>query len=316
MENQDRLPDDEISFVDILVVLLRRRKLILWPFAVAVILAAIGYFFIPQGQARLAASHAETTYTASFIVAREAVALSRADEDVLRSMTDPTLLLEAFRGAGIDSLGGRSIGPTVPDDAAAAALAPLIQKVGSGSVKIDPSALLVVDREFQEIVGAANAAVQADSVAAVSIVVSLRLGDAAKAKAFLGNLLPIARQAANDSIEGPATSAIKAYKDFLGQKLPTAAIVSGIVDLFKESEAAGELLARKDSLVVEEGPVVARNDPIPDFRASYVRKAALATSAILFLSVVAAFIIEGFAKIGSDPEAAGRIRDALGRRGP
>jgi hypothetical protein len=298
--------EEEISLVDLLVVLIKRRYLILGTIAVALVLFLVWIFAYPAYLSALPATSAfsrkKVETSVSFIVnpavkALQASAAANSGDKGLEGLAsqilrDPRIVLSALLSAGIDELQKKDIRSLPAEEAMYFAKRLLIEgKTVSGAT------LGADSRMF---------AAQQDTASGAFTVV-FRYKDPEKSRLFLSALMEQLNGSAKEVLRSAAETKVADYErgsrsaaDASAAPVNSAAYTAGRLLL------AGELMPLA---MIGEPTVTISEPPLPSAK----KVGVLVVFGSAFLAVFLAFVLEYIDHLKNDPESRAKIEAALAR---
>ena len=303
-ENNANAPvrdDDEISLVDIFVVLLKYRRLIIVSTIVALALAVVAYLIYPPYSLAKAEERRKVEVTTSLIIDSGLEAIFRGNEGlnfITQSLFDTSNIANALRGAGCEPFEDLTIGAGADEDKAFYEIRRLfVENTASNGTKLKES-----DRVYSVTVDKGV------------VSVTYKSSDADSAKAFLSGMIDIVRQELYGFSRPKAVSTIESYELLLTMPNPVEAVKTSIVAQgYRDYSAAKAFLdgANKPLTVLREPYVLVPIVSAGAIRADLLKTCVLMVFGVFFLAVFGAFALNYVDTVKRDPEAMGKIRSAL-----
>jgi hypothetical protein len=294
--------DDEISLFDLILPLIRYRRLIITATLAGIVLAIGGYFIYPNYQYNAAV--AGQSIELDQLLSVRSDALSLLPGNVLDYFLEPTTVLSALREAGIADPGDESGMFSDPEKEGTALYyirQRMIQGLDSDGKSVDPT-LWARDARTANSAATANPATNT-----LNVINSVLLGVICNGKtqvqysAFLDALCNRANAQMVQAITPYAQIAINNYQT-------TADITPNYV-------FASDFLAGNTEIISKSGAVRAYQEELKlaTYQNSYRLRGAVIIFAFIFLSIFAVFVMNCIHNIRQDSEAMAKIHEAIGR---
>lgn len=308
MEENERTPinEDEISLIDLLVVLLRYRKMIIGLTLAALLLGGAYYFIVPQRQYEAALAEQKLQFELNLRATPTALQFGGTEE--LRSILQrPEVIYEALKEAGYDYVGyGCEAGSC---------------RASLSAKEEYADALFLIRRRVLE-----NKNLEGDPLNESQRMFEIASGkgfltltgwdkENGRMERFLQLLFHSARDSLKERLKQEALSIVESYDRLLAIEEPSAAVDSAVKQGTERYNAAHRVLQGEDALFRDPGGVLVMKPVLrmESFRSDIKTKALVAALAVLFFSVFLAFILNAAAQVKYDPESMAKIRRALGK---
>lgn len=294
--------NEEISLVDLVAVLLKRRKIIIVSTVAALVLAVLGYFVYPPVALASRERKQEVEVSTSFMLGSSLRVLASELETnnfVIQSLNDPVNILAALRQAGYET----------------------IEKVPISAGADEKKAMYTVRRRIVDNKGFDGASLK-ESARPFSVrsdkgvlYVMFKNSEEAKAKAFLVALVNIVQADLFDFMRPFAERAIESYERLLEVQNPTDMVEESIAQGYVTYSRAKSLVAGTVSTISVLRPPYAfvPELSIEAIRKDTFKKAVLLVFGVFFMSLFAAFVVQYVDSVKKDPQAMAKIKDAMGR---
>ncbi|MBI9107224.1 MAG: hypothetical protein JEZ04_10825 [Spirochaetales bacterium] len=277
--DKNLIPDaDEISLVDLLVVILRRRRLILGLTLAAVVIGTALVLILPtlkyQKSLEIEALQDENRYEVSLTCALAPSALyfgssKQFEEIVFLTIKDPVVLSKSLEANNIVD----------------------ITDVVLKNVTNDGNGLFTMS-------------------------VIMDSGD--MAKRFLDTILSEVNIRLSELLYPSLQAEIQNYEEFIKLDYSSKVDESDLVTAFYRYKAAGRITSGNDNVLTpvlnREKPVaVGKIASLTSIRNNLITKVIIAVAAVFLLSIFLAFILQAIENVRKDPVSVSKLRRALGK---
>lgn len=293
MEQQNYVNEDEISLLDIFVVLLKYRRLIILSSLAAVILSVALYLFYPQYKINAFEKNHKTEARASIVLsAFFDDSLAQTNSYISRILNNPENIYTALKIAGYDKI--KDIDLSQGDSKTYFALEKLFVKNES----LEGKKLKAEDKIYS------------GSIDKDSFLISFRSEDNQKAQNFVESIIRILEEKLLAYAQPLAEQKISAF----------SLIINKSKDLDSDFAKIGEAYIKAKDIVEGKNPsllniqsinILEEDLSIESVRKSTVKKAVILVFAVFFMSIFAAFILNAIDNIKKDEEAMKKIKEAL-----
>jgi len=292
--------DDTVSLVDLVAVVLRRRRLITVATLGAAALSLALYLVYPQYKMAQAERERIVEVNMSLMLGsgfRVGVGEAEGTNFLIQSLYDPASILSALRTAGYDHIEKTLINQGADQD----------------------KALYTIRRRFMDNRGLDGSPLNENSrLYSVRqdkgvIIIVFKNGDPEKAKAFLNALETGVKRDLLEFVLPYARATIDSYERLLMVQNPNETIEASIAQGYRDYATAKSLIAGEASpLTLLRKPYVLMPEvSIQAIRKDVLKKCVLLVFGVFFLSVFAAFVLQYVDTVKKDPESMGKIQDAL-----
>ena len=306
--------DDEISLIDLFVVLLRRRWLIIGCTCIAAILGLVAYLVLPDQQYSRSSTDTslqavnEESFLTTTVYSMNSALFAFEDPERVKNiislvLNNPETLLGAYRDCEIDTIGEISLTGTdklLIVDALRKRIAnktPLNSNndVGSWILNIE-----ILENGFVSLTIKSN-----DSDQAFSILKSLKNITNAEIKTILAPA---------------AESEIAKYLEFSSLKSSTNDFDSdGITAYYNYKDAQYFLNGSENALMFVQSDIkLLPKQPlslvISEYKKEIKGKIVLSVLAVFFLSIILSFVIQAMENVKNDPVSIEKIKKAMGKK--
>jgi hypothetical protein len=303
-ENTDAsVSEDEISLIDLLVVLLKRRWLIILSTLVAMILGLAMVLLLPGYQYSKAVAEQVAEGTTSFMISPALKAILGEAESasfINQGLNDPQTILLALREAGYEELDDRTrIDAGVPDQEAVFSVRRrFIQNKNRNGTMLKPEQV-----------------VYKVTVAGGMGTISFKNKDEDKIKTFLTALTSIVNAELDAYCQPYALSKVESFEALLRVEKPSEVVGLTIVQNHANYTLIQNYLDERISpiTILREPHVFKTELSLEVFQKEAPTKAIILVFAVFFLSVFAAFVLQFVESVKKDPESMEKIRDALAK---
>ena len=298
--------EDEISLIDLLIVLLKYRRLILGITLAALVVAVGGYFWYPAYQYHNAQD--SRLYEAHLRVGPAPVMSSlEVSYNLQEQFKNTPMLLNALLEAGYQEFGydhELQISLTSAEQRARALFVVRQRLIKNESLDGDS---LNADKQlfFVESVNGEDRTVE----------LLYKADTPERAQAFLEALYQQVNAGLVQTLRPLAESVVSSYERLLALENPGEVLADKIVEDSFRYDQAKELLAGEAPALepLDDTYVVAPEVRLENFQSSFIVKGVVLVLAALFLSIFLAFVLNAFAQVRSDQESMEKIHAALGR---
>ncbi|GHV55589.1 hypothetical protein AGMMS49579_18860 [Spirochaetia bacterium] len=296
--------DDEISLIDLFVVLLKYRKLIIGAVLGALILAGVGYFVYPAHRytAYIRNLSQNTNYEAKMIINPNPGAIYfLPNQQIGLYFSRPDVIMEALKNAGINT-SPETLSSWIP-------VVSLDEKSKPNTIASD-----FIEKVFTSKNG--RLTITENSKTRL-IEFSCNGFESEQARVFLAELF----------VQGNAV--VKTYIESLGEAYIASferPLQNPNLTVFEQTQvengreyyflAKGLLAGDLQALSILVEPYTTREQKfLAEFRNSYIKMALIGIFALLFLSVFIAFVLNAIQNIKNDEDAMKKIHSAFAKPG-
>lgn len=290
--------NDEISLIDLLAVLLRRRRLILVCTLIALIMGTAAVLILPERKYQKSIEN--RTYEAIINCRPSSGVLNlyeqeELDQLILLVLTNPVNILEALKKAQIERIADIKINGI--DDSE------LIYA-------IDQRLVRNLDKEGNEI-----SPIYTSYKVRGSYKVSLKLKEDDKAKQFLINMVDMANDHLTRIILPEAEAEMRTFENISSIEYPRQVIEENLQSAYERYTSAVRFFSgEEEALIPIQGPFVLIPEiELEDIREGILTKTIIAVVGVFFVSVLLAFFIHWVENVRKDPESMAKIHEALGK---
>jgi hypothetical protein len=302
-EQQNCIEEDEISLIDLFVVLLRYRRMIVGVTLAAMVLAAAGYFLYPPYQYQKALEN-------QMYEAHLSVDLGPAPRNLNIGYSldvffnNPSLLYDALKAAGYETFGYEGVLEIdLKDETQRSRALNIIEKKMVQNRTLD-------DRALEE-----DQIVYTVSKSENGLTLMYRSKDKAMSGKFLDSLYALGKTQLASTLKPFAETVVSAYERLLNISDPSEGVKVTLENGKERYDVAKRLLAGEEEVLLQVGSsyVLEPEIRIESFRNSFKIKAVVLVVAAFFLSIFLAFVLNAIEKVKADEEAMKKIREALSR---
>ena len=286
----EQLPRDEVTLVDLLVVLLRYRRFIIGCTGLTLLVGLAVSFLLPVYRDRKSPDSPGYEAVMTCRVSPGVLEFMEKGDDsryVLLALNDPEVILASLRDSGIENIDGIS-----PDDSDKDTLLFTIRKrlAESGSIY----SVQKQEENFR---------------------VSVFMKDPEEAKLFLYNLLTRSNLRMNDLLLPFARAEIYSYEKLASIEYPRAVIEEDLLETFRRYAAAVRLSGGEENalMAVEEPYVIMQTVNTSALRRSLIKKTIFAGLGVLCVTILFSFVLQWAYNVRHNPGAMEKIRRALKR---
>jgi len=288
----------EISLIDIIAIFVRFRYLIIGIILLATIVAIICTIILPPliVEKAIKASLFEAVVSTSISNSVQSFTKPElVDTFVQQILTEPVIILQAFRQSGMQAIDGVDLTLADEDQLLFAIRRRLVDNQTFDGQKLTAASQLF---KVEKANGGYRIAVKHENSAA--------------AQKFLLALIDQTNAKISLLLETSAMAEVENYERIFGKDYVHEAIDQNLMDTVKRYNAARRFLDGADmALLVVQAPYVLTQKPSLELiRAGLRKKAVLAVGASTFLAVFLAFILNWMAMVRSDPVAMNILRSA------
>jgi|GEM_PF-2155694 len=301
----NRLSDeDTISLIDLVAVVLRHRKLLLWSVICALSVAIIVNFVYPAYKIGKAEREQIAEATTTFMLSSALKAILGEGESsnyILQTLNDPVNILAALRAAGYDELEDKSrIDASVSEDKAIFAVRRRILQNKAQSGKI-----LKQDQTVYRVALSGGVGT-----------ISYYDRDSNKAQLFLGEISRIVSANLSEYIHPFALNKIDAFENLLLIEKPTEVVGITIVQGYEPYSLIKTYLTEQASpiTVLREPFVMKAEIDKKAIQRDIQKKGLILIFCVFFLAILIAFIMQYVENVKADPAAMEKLRLALKKR--
>lgn len=300
-ENKEFIEDDEISLIDLFIVLLKHRRLILGTILAVLLILGAGYFIYPAYQYQKAVD--SQVFEANMSVGFRWVAgIFWEGYDLQRDFLNAHLVLSALREAGYNEL---SYGESdISLDARNMQVLNIVRQRLVNNQSMDGNPLEENERLFK--------------VTVINNILHLTYIDESsdRALAFLASLVRNVNKKLILEITPQLDLILSSYQRLLSIEEPNEVINEVIVEDSEKYEAASTILeGEADVLIVMgESYVFKAQIAIEKFKGNYRKMAIIVIFAVFFLSIFLAFILNAVEQVKSNDDSMAKIREALKKK--
>jgi len=295
--------DDTISLIDLVAVVLRRRRLIIMSTLGSLVLGLALVLVLPGYQYSKAVSEQIAEGNTTFMISSALKAILGEGESVNfinQALNDPLNILNALRESGYEKLDDRTpIDSSVPEEKAIFSIRRRLfqNKDRSGTV-------LKAEQIVYKI-----------ALANGSGTITFKDKDAEKVSVFLSSLIRTINEETAEYIQPYARSRLEAYEALLAIEKPSEVAGITIVQNYENYALIKNYLheARNPITVLREPYAFKPELSIEMFRKDVLKKAIILVFGVFFMAVFAAFVLQYVETVKKDPESMNKIRDALAK---
>ncbi len=301
--NNAPVDEDVISLIDLMVVLLKRRRLIIMSTFGAMILGVALVLLLPGYQYAKAVAGQVAEGSTTLMISSGLKAILGEGEStsfMTQTLNDPLVILQALREAGYEELDDKTrIDSSVPDQEAVFSVRRrFIQNKDRSDDALKP-----------------DQAVYKATVAGGSGTISFRNQDEEKIKTFLAAMTRIVNAEIAEYSQPFGRSKLESFEALLRIERPSEVVGLTIVQnhanytLIKNYLAEGTL-----PITILRQPHVFKTElSIKTFQEDAPTKAIILVLAVFILSVFAAFVLQYVESVKKDPKSMSKIRDAMAK---
>lgn len=299
-EKKESFDQDEINIVDIFIVMLKRRKLIIWTTLLAVILSVTGYFLYPSYQLNKA-QEAQKLEAHLRVVPWPGLKTLELNYNLEQLFNRAPSILYALREAGYTEFGydgGYTIDLTDTTKTSQALF--VVQQRVEKNQTLDGDSLDPKRRLYYT------------NITSEGVEVVFKNDDEERAKRFLMAMFKITNEELTALLLTQAESIVSAYERLLAIEAPSDSVQTSIAAGQQRYDTAKRMLAGQADAINQLGDiyVVEPGITLGSFKSDYMKKAVIIVFAALFLSIFLAFILNAVSNIKSDEESMRKIREA------
>jgi hypothetical protein len=303
-EQNNHVEEDEISLLDLFVVLLKYRKLIIIVTLVAVIIAAAGYFLYPPYQYQKALEH-QRVEAYLRVAPWPGLKTLELNYDLKQLFAQAPSLLYALRAAGYESFGyGEDYQIDLTDETLTSRALFVVQQRLLKNQSLDGTALDEDQRLFS---------VTSTSEGAVVV---FKDNDPEQAKRFLAALFDATNKELTALLLTQADSIISAYERLLAIESPSDLVQSAISAGQQRYDTAMRLQTGQANAINQLGGIYIVDPELTlgAYKSGIKVKVVILVVAALFLSIFLAFILNYLNTVKKDEESMRKIREALKKK--
>lgn len=306
MEQQPVTDNDEISLIELFIILLKHRRLVILPVLAALLLVAALYIFYPYYKIFKTENEKYFEEALNITISPDVVRLRREStmiELLDGYFRDPSVIYETLVAMDYDIKENLGIELYTDRDKAINLIKKrLIENKSFTGRKLDKKQrLYTIQKSGSQI--------------------SLKFVDEnpKTARLFLSEISKSAVIKIKEYLQAPAKEYLHIYKDLQGVLESTKmdkAFESSLTDIYYKYVVADSVVNNAmEPFDVTESPanILMRDETIPEIRKSIAKKGIILIFAIFFLSVLAAFILNAIENVKKDPATMEKIREALGK---
>ncbi|GAB1431793.1 hypothetical protein MASR2M29_04180 [Spirochaetota bacterium] len=306
MEQQPVTDNDEISLIELFIVLLKHRWLIFLPVLTVLLLFVVIYIFYPHY--KISRTENEKYYEEALIITISPDLARLREESAMLELLDgffrdPSVIYKTLLAIDYDAKENLEIELYTDRDKAIDQIKKrLIENKSFTGRKLDKAQrLYTIQKSGSQI--------------------SLKFVDEnpKTARLFLSEISKSAAEKIKEYLQAPAKDYLHIYKDLLillDSSSMDKALESSLMDIYYKYVVADSVVNNAiEPFDVTESPenILMRDETIPEIRKSIAKKGIILIFAIFFLSVLAAFILNAIENIKKDPATMEKIREALGK---
>jgi len=300
-ENRRVNTEDTISLIDLVAVVLKRRKLIIMSTLCAVAISLVLFLVYPGYKHAKAERNQVAEASTSFMLSSALKAILGEGESsnyINQALADPVNILAALRAAGYEELDDKT-------------------RIDA-STSIDKTLFSIRRRLLQNkspsgTVLKADQALYRVSLASGVGSVTFYDKDASKAEAFLKSLVATVDAGIIEYIRPYAQSKLDAYENLLLIEKPSEVVGITIVQGYESYSLIKNYLAENRSpITILRAPFVLKAEiSMEAIQSDILKKCIILIFGVFFMSVFAAFVLQYVDTVKKDPESMGKIQDAL-----
>lgn len=306
MNEELRMEEDEIDLIDLLVVLLKYRRLILGITIGALLLAVVGYFWYPDYQYNQALGNSEGEIYQAYMNVGMMPVVNKLNGrcDLNQQFQQVPNLLNALRSAGYESFSfsdNLEVNLESPDEKSRALF--LIQQRLVKNQNIEGDSLSDEKRIF------------AVKNQRTGVTVWYKDHNAEKAEAFLDALFTQANESVINTLRPLAKAEIESYEDLMEIEDPPVWIET-VLNEDREKYEQAQLLLEGETEALHKLSSVYTVTPqftLDSYQDSYKIKGIVLVIAALFFSIFLAFVLNALSNVRSDEDSMKKVRKALGK---
>ena len=303
-DNQNPRIEEEISLVDIFVVLLRYRRLIIGLTLLALLVSVSGYFIYPGYQYRKALEN--TKFTAYMnVVPWPGIELLGFETEYQSPYVSPPNLLYALRKAGYTDFGyGKDYQVDLSDEALENRALFMVERLLSKNETPEGKALPAEQRLLS--INSSKSKLE----------VVFKDMDQNRAAVFLQALFDKAKEELTVQLHKQAKAVVSTYEMLLTINNPTESVRLAITSGQQRYEMAkGLLLGQAEAIGIDGGIYVVEPQISPQgYKNAFLKNGLILVFAAFFFSVFLAFIVNYISTIKSDEDSMRKIRQALQKK--
>ncbi len=306
MEQQAITDNDEISLIDLFIVLLKFRRLVILPVLAALLLVAALYVFYPYYKISKTEKEKYFAEALTITISPDVVRL-RKESAMLELLDgffrDPSVIYETLVAMDYDAKENLGIELYTNRDKAINLIKKrLIENKSFTGRKLDKAQrLYTIQKSGSQL--------------------SLKFVDESPktAQLFLSEISKSAAVRIKEFLQAPAKEYLLIYKDLLGVLESTKmdkALDFSLTDIYYKYVVADSVVRNTiEPIDIAESPatILMKDETVSEIRKSIAKKGIILIFAIFFLSVLAAFILNAIENVKKDPVTMEKIREALGK---
>ncbi len=306
MEQQPVTDNDEISLIELFIILLKHRRLVILPLLAALVIVAALYIFYPQYKISKTENEKYFEEALSITISPEAIRLGKESAmlDLLDGyFRDPSVIYETLVAMDYDAKENLGIELYTDRDKAINLIKKrLIENKSFPGRKLDKTQRLYTIQK-----GGSQ--------------LSLKFVDENPkiARLFLSEISKSAVVKIKEYLQTPAKEYLLICKDLLGMMESTKmdkALEPSLTDIYYKYVVSDSVVRKTiEPIYIAESPatILMIDETIPEIRKSIAKKGIILIFAVFFLSVFAAFILNAIENVKKDPATMEKIREALGK---
>lgn len=292
--------EDEISLIDLFVVVLKHRRIIIVSTLCAVVLGTVAYFAYPAYSLAKAERNPVVEASMSLMVGtgfNGSLDAKEGSNFLMQSLTNPSSILGALRSAGYSQIEKTSIG----GDADQSKVLYMIRRRLLENRSLNGSSLKETSRLYST---------KFDN-GIISVI--FKSEDPEKAKSFLLALQDSINKDMNEYIRPLAVSTIESYEQLQAMRKTTESTPVDTAQGFRDYIAAKVFVNGISSplIILQKPTVLVPELSLLAIQRDVLKKAIILVFGVFFMAVFAAFVLQAIDTVKKDPESMKKIHDAL-----
>ncbi|MDR2730394.1 MAG: hypothetical protein LBB81_05785 [Treponema sp.] len=302
--------EDEISLLDLFIVLLRYRKLIAGITIVIFILVAAGYFVYPDYKYKKAVTGAQTQGIMRMEIVSKALPYVSQNLDLF--ILRPDIIYDSLYAAGLEDF--KYPGGTISmDNENRTKVMYLIYLLWIQNIDLNGKILIPRGEEHKKTLNVTRTGTNATRAGVVEV--NFKNNDIEVIRKFMESIFELCTVILEENLRIEAEMMVNNYERLMG--LPE---ISESVRLFLDKDFDSYfflkdfLEGRESAVKIVSGPVFV-DSIIPDvnYKNQYIKTGIIIVFAGFFFAVMSAFALNAFHNIRNDEKVIKKIRDALGK---